>query len=120
MATAQIIWPLPVSCGDEAQANRILDEISRLAPTGRVRPFQNKYGTWFFTASLTPLQIQQLIGEKIGIKFIAPDAEMEDDMNISPGVQKRQGDRFFAHKQVASSKKSQAGLHTCRASSTSV
>lgn len=39
------------------------------------------------------------MGPKIGIKFIAPDAKMEDDMTISLGVQKRQGDRLFAHKQ---------------------
>lgn len=38
------------------------------------------------------------MGEKIGIKFIAPDAEMEDDMNISPGVQKRHEDKLHAHK----------------------
>lgn len=40
------------------------------------------------------------MGSKIGIKFIAPDAEMEDDMTISQGVQKRQGERLFAHKQL--------------------
>lgn len=99
MATAQIIWPLPVSCGDEAQASRILDDINRLKPTGPVRPFHNKCGTWFFTASLTPSQVQQLLSENVGIKFIEPDAEMEEDMDISLGVQKRRFDKFNLHRQ---------------------
>ncbi|MCJ1348446.1 hypothetical protein MMC31_006678, partial [Peltigera leucophlebia] len=94
-ATAQIIWPLPVSCGDEAQASRILNEINRLAPTGRVRPIHSECGTWFFTAELSPSQIQQLMGENVGIKFIEPDVEMEVDMEISSGVRKRQSDKSY-------------------------
>lgn len=99
METAQIIWPLPVSCGDESQAGRILNELNRLAPTGRVRPFHNKCGTWFFTASLTPSQIQQLMSEEIGIKFIEPDVEMEVDTEISSGVRKRQLNNLHLHRQ---------------------
>lgn len=39
------------------------------------------------------------MGEKIGIKFFGLDAEMEDNMNIPLGFQKRQVDRLHAHKQ---------------------
>lgn len=106
VATAQIVWPLPATCGDESQASRIMEEINRLAPTGRVRPFHNKCGTWFFTASLSPLQIQQLMGEKIGIKFIAPDVEMKDDMESSPKVQKRRSDKLFGNRQSRTQKRS--------------
>lgn len=61
-----------------------------MSPTGRVRPFHNKCGTWFFTASLTPSQIKELMDKNIGIKFIEPDLELEDDMKISSKVQRRQ------------------------------
>lgn len=98
MATSQIVWPLPVSCGDEAQASRILNEINRLAPNGRVRPFHNKCGTWFFTASLKPSQIQQLMGEEIGIKFIAPDVEMKDETPSPLSFQKREPDKLHVHR----------------------
>lgn len=39
------------------------------------------------------------MGENIGIKFIEPDAEMEDDMEISSGVQKRRLDKLHVHRQ---------------------
>lgn len=44
------------------------------------------------------LQIQQLMGEKIGIKLIAPDVEMKDDTVSSPTVQKRQPGKLFVHR----------------------
>lgn len=42
-------------CGDETQASRVMEEINILAPKGQVWPFQNKCGTWFFTASHKPV-----------------------------------------------------------------
>ena len=83
-----------------------MEEIIRLAPAGHVRPFHNKCGTWFFTASLSPSQIQQLMGEKIGIKFIAPDAEMKGDLESSPKVQKRQSEKSFENRQSRVQKRS--------------
>ncbi|MCJ1342701.1 hypothetical protein MMC31_000889 [Peltigera leucophlebia] len=44
-------------------------------------------------------QVQQLLSENVGIKFIEPDAEMEEDMDISSGVQKRRFDKFNLHRQ---------------------
>lgn len=38
------------------------------------------------------------MGENIGIKFIAPDVEMKDDMAISSNVQKRQLDRSLVNR----------------------
>lgn len=42
---------------------------------------------WVITDPLISSQIQQLMDEKIVIKFIAPDAEIENDMTVSPEVQ---------------------------------
>lgn len=39
------------------------------------------------------------MGEKIGIKFVEPDVEMEDNMKISPGVQKRWLDKSHVQRQ---------------------
>ena len=38
--------------------------------------------------------------QNIGIKFIEPDVEMEDDMKISSGVRKRQSDREHMHRKL--------------------
>ncbi|MCJ1349262.1 hypothetical protein MMC31_007498 [Peltigera leucophlebia] len=80
VATAQIVWPSPFPCGDQVLTSKILASLNQLAPPGSVRSFHNKFGTWFFTASLTPQQIQQLMEENIGIEFIAPDEDVKNDV----------------------------------------
>lgn len=89
MATKQIIWPSPYSCGDQTQTDRILIALNELAPPGGVRPFKNECGTFFFTASLTSPQIQQLHAKNIGIENISPDEEMKLDVARAPLIQKR-------------------------------
>lgn len=90
VATAQIVWPSPFPCGDQALTNKILASLNQLAPPGGVRSFHDKCGTSFFTASLTPAQIQQLMGEDIGIEFIAPDEDVKNDVeSVSDDVGKR-------------------------------
>lgn len=55
------------------------------------------------------------MGEKIGIKFIAPDAEMKDDLNISPELQKRKGDRLHELKQLRVQKRTRPDfIHVVR------
>lgn len=90
MATKQIVWPSPYSCGDQAQTDRILAALNEMAPPGGVSPFKDECGTFFFTASLTPSQIQQLQAKNIGIETIVPDEEMKLDINSTPTIQKRQ------------------------------
>lgn len=46
------------------------------------------------------------MGEEIGIKFIAPDVEMKDDMESSPKVQKRQSDKLFGNRRLRAQKRS--------------
>ena len=95
MGTAQIVWPLPFPCGDQAPTSKILASLNQLAPPGGVRSFHNKCGTWFFTVSLTPQQIQQLMGENIGIEFIAPDENVNNDVeSLSNDVGKRALSKF--------------------------
>lgn len=89
MATKQIVWPSPYSCGDRTQTDRILTALNELAPPGGVRPFKNECGTFFFTASLTPPQIQQLHAKNIGIENIVPDEEMKLDVARAPLIQRR-------------------------------
>lgn len=89
MATKQIVWPSPYSCGDQAQTDRILAALNEMAPPGGVRPFKNECGTFFFTASLTPSQIQQLQAKNIGIETIVPDEEMKLEVARAPINQKR-------------------------------
>ena len=91
VATKQIIWPSPYSCGDQIQTDRILTALNELAPPGGVRPFKDECGTFFFTASLTPPQIQQLRAENIGIEDIVPDEEMKFDVaRGAPLIQRRE------------------------------
>lgn len=59
-------------CGDEVQASQILNEINRVSPTGRLRPFHNKCETWFFTASPTPSQIKELWTRTLGSNPLSP------------------------------------------------
>lgn len=90
MATAQIVWPSPFPCGDQALTSKILASLNQLAPSGGVRSFHNKCGIWFFTVSLTPTQTQQLMGEDIGIEFIEPDEDAKNEVEgISDDVGKR-------------------------------
>lgn len=51
--------------------------MNKLVPTGGVLSFSDKCGIAFFTASLSPLEIQQLMSENIGIAAIAPDEKVE-------------------------------------------
>lgn len=89
MATKQIIWSSPYLCGDQIQTDRILTAINELAPPGGVRPFRDECGIAFFTASLTPPQIQQLRAENIGIEDIVPDEEMKFDVARAPLIHRR-------------------------------
>lgn len=90
MATTQIVWPSPFPCGDQVVTSKILVSLNQLAPAGGVHSFHNKCGTWFFTASLTPQQIQQLMGENVGIEFIEPDQDAKNDVeSLSDGLGKR-------------------------------
>lgn len=89
MATKQIVWPSPYSCGDQTQTDRILTALNELAPPGTVRPFKDECGTFFFTASLTPPQIQQLHAKNIGIENIVPDEEMKLDVARPRSIQRR-------------------------------
>lgn len=95
MATAQIVWPSPFPCGDQVLTSKILASLNQLAPPGGVRSFHNKCGTWFFTVSLTPQQIQQLMGENIGIEFIVPDEDVKnDEESLSNDLGKRALPKF--------------------------
>ena len=92
MATAQIIWPSPVPCGDQVLTSNILASLNQLAPPppGGIRSFHNKCGIWFFTVSLTPQQIQQLMGENVGIEFIEPDKDAKNDVeSLSKDVREK-------------------------------
>lgn len=92
MATAQIVWPLPFPCGDQVLTSNILASLNQLAPPppGGICSFHNKCGIWFFTASLTPEQIQQLMGENVGIEFIEPNEDAKNDIeSLSNDVRKR-------------------------------
>ena len=95
MATAQIVWPSPFLCGNQTLTSKILASFNQLAPPGGVRSFHNKCGTWFFTISLTPQQIEQCIGEKVGIEFIAPDGVVRNNVeSLSSDVGKRALPKF--------------------------
>lgn len=92
MATAQIVWPSPFPCGDQGLTSNILASLNQLAPPppGGIRSFHNKCGIWFFTVSLTPEQIQQLMGENVGIEFIEPNEDAKNDVeSLSNDVRKR-------------------------------
>lgn len=95
MGTAQIVWSSPFPCGDQVGTSKILASLNQLAPPGGVRSFHNKCGTWFFTASLTPQQIEQLMGENVGIEFIEPDQDATDNVeSLSNDVGKRSQPKF--------------------------
>ena len=92
VATAQIVWPSPFPCGYQVQTSNILASLNQLAPPspGGIRSFHNKCGIWFFTVSLTPEQIQQLMGENVGIEFIEPNEDAKNDVeSLSNDVRKR-------------------------------
>lgn len=55
------------------------------------------------------------MGEKIGIKFIEPDMEMEDDMEVSPKVRKRQLEKLHFYNQSRVQKRVQQDfIHVLR------
>lgn len=64
--------------------------LNEMAPSAGVFPFKNECGTVFFTASLTPPQIQQPLAKNIGIETIVPDDEMKLDLARAPIIQKRE------------------------------
>lgn len=87
----------------------MLKEVNKLVSTRHFYSFHNKCGTWFFTALLIPSQVQQLIDKKIGIKFITPNAEIEDNLTVSSEVQKKEREIYLCINNYGSDK-SQSGL----------
>lgn len=67
--------------------------LNELAPTGDVLSFSDKCGIAFFTASLSPLEIQQLMSDNIGIEYIAPDEKVEIDTVSSSDIKKREDEK---------------------------
>lgn len=67
--------------------------LNELAPTGDVLSFSDKCGIAFFTASLSPLEIQQLMSDNIGIEDIAPDEKVEIDTVSSSDIKKREDEK---------------------------
>lgn len=89
VTTDRIIWPLPTVCTNQVQADGIFAALTKLAPRGGVHVFPNECGTWYFSASLTQKQVQQLMFQSLGIETIVPDDPVKNNGASHGRIQKR-------------------------------